>query len=609
MTTPFDPEEKLKHMQPKPLTQKEKNTLWFQIEEKIRAKEGAWLASPIPGFFTTFGKRLAYATLAALILVSGSITTARVADAAKPGDFFFPIDIAVEKIQLIFSVGTGKDNLRIRFAEERLDEAKLVLNIFLEEAEAFEDTTNGTATSTPTSTVTSTTTPATNGTSTSTPEDTATSTDPDNGTTTPPTNDEDEDHNSRNIERAQNALAIALEHLENTRQKLEERGNTAALAVIDDMIAELTKLAEEHLDKLNKFEAKIKDNGKKLKVEIKASSEEIKTKFKFEEKKDKDGDGDGDGKIKIKLEDKNSKTELKIKDDETEIKFKFEVKKDKDDDDNDEDDDKGKNDKKGKKDKDDKKITICHIPPGNHDNSHTIQVSKSAKNAHLAHGDTLGECEDGDEDDDNATSTPDIIAPIISDVSSSAGTTTADIIWNTDEGSDSKVFYGTATPLEISSTTPSKTSGGLVTSHGISLDNLTASTTHYFIAVSADEAGNTATSSEFSFTTLSDVIPEPEDTTPPVLSGITATSTTAVSASILWNTDEEASSKVWYGTSTPLSIEPLTLRESNSSFLLDHSFTLSGLTASTTHYYLVTSSDAAGNTATSTEFSFFTLPE
>jgi hypothetical protein len=38
------------------------------------------------------------------------------------------------------------------------------------------------------------------------------------------------------------------------------------------------------------------------------------------------------------------------------------------------------------------KVTICHIPPGNPDNAHTITVSENAVPAHLAHGDTLGEC-------------------------------------------------------------------------------------------------------------------------------------------------------------------------------------------------------------------------
>jgi len=39
-----------------------------------------------------------------------------------------------------------------------------------------------------------------------------------------------------------------------------------------------------------------------------------------------------------------------------------------------------------------KKVTICHIPPGNPDNAHTIRVSQSAVPAHLAHDDSLGPC-------------------------------------------------------------------------------------------------------------------------------------------------------------------------------------------------------------------------
>jgi LPXTG-motif cell wall-anchored protein len=38
------------------------------------------------------------------------------------------------------------------------------------------------------------------------------------------------------------------------------------------------------------------------------------------------------------------------------------------------------------------KVVICHIPPGNPDNAHTIVVSENAVPAHLAHGDTLGPC-------------------------------------------------------------------------------------------------------------------------------------------------------------------------------------------------------------------------
>jgi hypothetical protein len=48
---------------------------------------------------------------------------------------------------------------------------------------------------------------------------------------------------------------------------------------------------------------------------------------------------------------------------------------------------------------DDGKVTICHIPPGNPGNAHTITVGASAVDAHLAHGDHLGPCT-GDEGDD-----------------------------------------------------------------------------------------------------------------------------------------------------------------------------------------------------------------
>ncbi len=39
------------------------------------------------------------------------------------------------------------------------------------------------------------------------------------------------------------------------------------------------------------------------------------------------------------------------------------------------------------------KMTICHIPPGNPENSHTLEIDGSAWPAHEAHGDTLGACQ------------------------------------------------------------------------------------------------------------------------------------------------------------------------------------------------------------------------
>lgn len=38
------------------------------------------------------------------------------------------------------------------------------------------------------------------------------------------------------------------------------------------------------------------------------------------------------------------------------------------------------------------KVQICHVPPGNPANFHTITVSENALQAHLGHGDLLGSC-------------------------------------------------------------------------------------------------------------------------------------------------------------------------------------------------------------------------
>ena len=43
----------------------------------------------------------------------------------------------------------------------------------------------------------------------------------------------------------------------------------------------------------------------------------------------------------------------------------------------------------------DKKVTLCHRPPGNPGNLQTLAVAEAATGAHLAHGDTLGACATG----------------------------------------------------------------------------------------------------------------------------------------------------------------------------------------------------------------------
>jgi hypothetical protein len=47
------------------------------------------------------------------------------------------------------------------------------------------------------------------------------------------------------------------------------------------------------------------------------------------------------------------------------------------------------------------KVTICHYPGGNKNKGHTLSVGQSAVAAHLAHGDKLGPCNSGGNEDEN----------------------------------------------------------------------------------------------------------------------------------------------------------------------------------------------------------------
>lgn len=146
------------------------------------------------------------------------------------------------------------------------------------------------------------------------------------------------------------------------------------------------------------------------------------------------------------------------------------------------------------------KVQVCHVA-GNSGKSHTLVIAAPALNAHLGHGDTVGSCE-GDNGNGGGGTSPDITAPVISNVVASSTTaSTTHIQWATNEVASSKVTYATTTPVASASSPISAMSSSPVLSHDIFLQNITASTTYYYFVVSADAAGNTATSTEQQFTT------------------------------------------------------------------------------------------------------------
>lgn len=96
------------------------------------------------------------------------------------------------------------------------------------------------------------------------------------------------------------------------------------------------------------------------------------------------------------------------------------------------------------------------------------------------------------------TAALDITAPVLSAISvSSIATTTAAIIWTTDEMADSQVEYGTTTAYGLASTLNT----ALVTSHSQTLTGLSATTLYHFRVKSKDGSGNLATSTDATFTT------------------------------------------------------------------------------------------------------------
>ena len=183
---------------------------------------------------------------------------------------------------------------------------------------------------------------------------------------------------------------------------------------------------------------------------------------------------------------------------------------------------------------------------------------------------------------------PDTQAPTILNgpIITSSNATAVTIQWVTDEMSTSAVNFGTG-----GATDQQTENGSLVTSHSLSVTNLTPSTVYSFIVGSTDPNNNGPTTSPLSVTqTLSQ-----PDITPPTISAVSQTSvfvnaSDGSSATITWTTNEAASSTVEFGTTASLG-ETKTVSGNS----LTHSVTLTRLTPAATYHYRVVSTDASGN--------------
>ncbi|RCK79438.1 MAG: hypothetical protein OZSIB_0078 [Candidatus Ozemobacter sibiricus] len=189
--------------------------------------------------------------------------------------------------------------------------------------------------------------------------------------------------------------------------------------------------------------------------------------------------------------------------------------------------------------------------------------------------------------------TQDTTGPVITEVQViGIGTTTATVIWKTDENADRQVFYWTGSnPVQ---STPLGTVLGRT--HSVTLVGLSASTTYSFYAQSKDRFNNASTSAIGVFSTL--------DRTPPVISNVAVVAVAGTVATITFTTDEPAVPQVDYGLTTAYgTTRPLLPAPTGTS----HTVLLDGLVPGTTYKFRLRATDLAGNVALTRDYTFTSL--
>lgn len=133
------------------------------------------------------------------------------------------------------------------------------------------------------------------------------------------------------------------------------------------------------------------------------------------------------------------------------------------------------------------------------------------------------------------------------------------------------------------------------------ISNLSGGVTYYFIITALDQSGNESRpSSEVSVSIPPGITPAP---TALIISAIRATELTTSTARILWSTDKAANSLVEYGLDATYG----STTALDTLLVTAHVASLPILSPGTLYHFRVKSGDAAGQEATSADFTFLTL--
>lgn len=114
-------EEQLNKIQVRKVSEAEKNSMWLGVVLKRESYQEKWSLLSIFNF-----KKHMIGALIALLVVLGGGGVVAASNSAVPGDALFGVDLAVEKAKINFTGNDDKKNeLRVKFADERVAEAKV----------------------------------------------------------------------------------------------------------------------------------------------------------------------------------------------------------------------------------------------------------------------------------------------------------------------------------------------------------------------------------------------------------------------------------------------------------------------------------------------------
>ncbi|MGM0588037.1 MAG: lamin tail domain-containing protein [Bacteroidota bacterium] len=174
----------------------------------------------------------------------------------------------------------------------------------------------------------------------------------------------------------------------------------------------------------------------------------------------------------------------------------------------------------------------------------------------------------------------DTTPPVFSSVqATNISSSSVTITWSTDEPADSRVDFGTTTSYG-----QFVTDGNMVTSHSMTLNNLTAETTYHYRVTSVDGSGNSGSSTDYTFTTTA--------------AGSGGTGDGVIISEVFYDTPGTDADEEWIelynGTGSTVDLSGYTIIDNNGT---GSSFTFPAGTSIAANSYLTLAQTSAGFTA------------